>query len=240
MKEQRLNGLDIFRGMAILLMIMYHFTFDLNYFKIIAINMDETTTFLIMRYTIISMFLFTVGVSLGLNHQKEIQWKSVRKRMLQLGTASIMVSIATYVVFPISWVYFGILHFILVASLMTLPLIKFPKTSLILSLFILLGSASGFLNLHPLFNLLQAPLNLPTIYCEDLVPLFPWWSVVLLGTVSVHYQIHHKIFNANIFTQNSKINTLLKKMGQYSLLIYLIHQPILFATFELYFRFFSK
>jgi uncharacterized membrane protein len=236
---QRIDGLDIFRGFAILCMILYHFTYDLNYFRIITIDLNHTPSFLIIRYSIMSMFLLSVGMSLTLAHKNSIKWSAIRKRILQLGIASVLVSIATYVVFPNNWVYFGILHFVLLGSLIALPLLKFPKLTLILSLLILVGSDTQLLHLHGLYTFLQVPLSLP-LHSEDLVPLFPWLAVILLGTLIVHHDYHQKIFTHKLFNINSSTNKILKKMGQHSLVIYLIHQPILFGAFELYFIFFSK
>ena len=239
MKTKRINGLDIFRGMAILSMMIYHFTYDLNYFGFIAVDMNHTLNFLIPRYLIMSMFLLSVGMSLILAHQDGIRWSGIPKRILQLGLASLAVSITTYVVFPNSWAYFGILHFILFASIIVLPLLNFPQTTLILALLILLASATKLIDMHSLFSLLQAPLHLPQ-YSEDLVPFVPWIAVVLLGMSLVQYNYHTKIFSSKIFNSNFSINKILKKMGQNSLIIYLIHQPIFFVGFALYFIIFSK
>jgi len=200
MRTQRIDGLDIFRGFAILCMVLYHFTYDLNYFSIISVDMNHTPSFLIVRYTIMSMFLVSVGMSLALAHKNMIRWSSVCKRIVQLGFASLAVSIATSVIFPDSWVYFGILHFILLGSLITLPLLKFPKITLILSLLILLGSATQLLHLHQLYGFLQVPLSLP-LHSEDLVPLFPWLAVILLGTLIIHHDYHQKIFTHKIFNR---------------------------------------
>jgi len=239
LKTKRIDGLDIFRGFAILAMVLYHFTYDLNYFRIISLDMNHTPTILLIRYTIMSIFLLSVGMSLALAHKGAIRWSAMRKRVLQLGSASLIVTITTYFVFPSSWIYFGILHFILVASLITVMLLKFPKVTLGLTLIILIGSVTHLLNMHALYALLQVPLALPS-HTEDLVPLFPWLAVVFIGTLLVHYNLHEKIFTLPIFNVKFRINKLLKKMGQNSLLIYLIHQGILFGAFEMYFRFFSK
>jgi uncharacterized membrane protein len=238
-KTKRIDGLDIFRGFAILAMILYHFTYDLNYFRIISLDMNHSPATLVIRYTIISIFLLSMGMSLALVHNRAIKWSSMRKRILQLGLASLLVTVATYFVFPSSWIYFGILHFILVASLITVMLLKFPKVILLLTLVILIGSATHLLNMNWLYALLKEPLSLPK-YTEDLVPLFPWLAVVFMGTLVIHYNLHEKIFNISLFNTKFCINRLLKKMGQHSLLIYLVHQAIIFGAFELYFRFFSK
>jgi uncharacterized membrane protein len=164
----------------------------------------------------------------------------VRKRIVQLGLASLLVSVTTYSIFPDSWIYFGILHFVLLTSLMVLPLIKFPKVTLIVTIFVSIGSFTNSLHMHNVFNLLQKPLGLPTPHSQDLIPIFPWVIPLLIGMLLVQYGWHKKILNHPLFSLNFSINQLLKKMGQHSLLIYLIHQPLLFGGFKLYFIFFSK
>jgi len=201
--------------------------------------MNHSHTVLLIRYTIITIFLLSMGMSLALVHKNGIRWASMHKRILQLGSASLVVTVATYFVFPISWIYFGILHFILVASLITVMLLKSPKITLLLSITILIGSATHILHFNGLYAVLKEPLSLPT-YTEDLVPLFPWLAVVFIGTLLVHHNLHQKIFTHPLFNTKFRINRVLQKMGQNSLLIYLIHQVIIFGTFELYFKFFSK
>ena len=240
MKNRRVIGLDIFRGWALLLMIIYHFSYDLNYFHIIEINLNSSIFFQLFRYTIISMFLLSMGISFSLVHRKSISWSKLKKRILLLGLASLAVSVATYLLFPNSWVYFGILHFILLSSLLALPFLKHPKVALVSAILIFIGSATKSLTVHSLFNFLQPILHLPPMHTEDLVSIFPWFGVVLIGTVITYYDIYLKIFTQKIFSSNTPLNKLLKFLGQHSLLIYLIHQPILFVAFESYFKLFSK
>lgn len=237
---KRIEGLDIFRGIALLFMITYHFIYDLNHFNLIAIEINQSIPLLVLRYSIMSMFILGAGMSLILTHQNGLNWKSIQKRLLQLGLASLAVSMATYLVFPDSWIYFGILHFILLSSILVLPLIAFPKTTLVLALFIFIASHLGYLHLQDVFALLKEPLGLPSPHSQDLVPLFPWLTPLLIGMFLVQSNYHQKIFNHKFFKMDCARNKLLKKMGQHSLVIYLLHQPILFLGFDVYFRFFSK
>ncbi len=238
MQKNRVIGVDIFRGWALLFMTIYHFNYDLSYFHIININLNNSKFFLLFRYIIISMFLLSMGISLSLVHKKSISWKRLNKRIFLLTISSITVTIVTYIIFPNSWIYFGILHFILLSSILALPFLNYPKIALLFAILIFIGSATGNLTVHPIFNLLQPILHLPPIHSEDLVPIFPWFGVVLLGIVIAYYDLHLKIFNQKIFNNNSKLNRVLKFMGQHSLIIYLIHQPILFFIFESYFKIF--
>ncbi len=240
MKKHRIIGLDIFRGWALLMMIIYHFIYDLSYFHIIEVNLNSSYFFLPFRYTIISMFLLSVGISLSLVHKESISWSRLIKRTLHLGLASLAITTVTYIVFPNSWIYFGILHFILLSSLLALPFLNHPKVALLTAILIFIGSATEYLTTHPLFNFLQPILHFPPVHTEDLVSVFPWFGVILLGVVIAYYELHQKIFTQNIFSTNTPLNKLLKFMGQHSLLIYLIHQPILFFAFESYFKLFSK
>ena len=232
MQKIRIDGLDIFRGLALLLMIMYHFTYDLNHFHLITIDMNHTPLFLVFRYTIMSMFLFSVGISLALVHTPKIRWKSIQKRILLLGGASLIVTIATYIEFPHAWVYFGILHFILLASLVGLLFLPYPKMALVTAVVILIGSATETLNMQIFFQFIQPILHLP-IYTEDLVPFIPWFAVVLLGIGTTHYKLPQKLFTLPLVSNKYLFTRGLKFIGQHSLLIYLIHQPILFSGFML-------
>jgi uncharacterized membrane protein len=239
MQKKRIHGLDTFRGFAIFLMIIYHFIYDLTDFGFIELKMNSTLSILIFRYTIITMFLFAVGVSLALVHGKTVNHYSLKKRILLLTLSAILVSATTYLLFPKHWIFFGILHCVLVSTLVTIPLLKYPKFNLILVPLIFFGWLTDHLNFHFLYLLLQEPLNLPTHFSLDRIPLFPWLSVILLGTLVTHYKIHHKIFNINILNKETKVHKLLKVMGRHSLVIYLIHQPIMFGAFYLYFKFAS-
>ena len=172
----RLIGLDILRGAAIILMIVYHFFYDLNYFAYIDIDF-LTPHWTGFRYLIITIFLSTVGFSLVLSHQQKINWHSVFKRIIVLGFASLLVSIGSYQLFPNSWIYFGILHFIFWASLLSLPVLFHPKIAIILSMLIYVALISG-INDYIWLTPLKTWQLLPNT-SEDFVPIFPWLAVVL-------------------------------------------------------------
>lgn len=235
MTQKRLDGLDTFRGFAIVLMILYHFIYDLSHFGLIELAMNHTPWVLVFRYTIITMFLMAVGVSLAMVHGKKMKYASLKKRIIFLSLSALLVSITTYVLFPQHWIYFGILHSILVASLITIPLLSYPKITFLLIPIIFFGWLFDYLSFNFLYELLKEPLALPTEFSLDRIPLFPWLSVILLGTLITYYNFHTKLFRLRILEGNTPIHTLLKTMGRNALLIYLIHQPILFGGFYLYF-----
>lgn len=209
-------------------MVIYHFIYDLNYFGYISISMSHDTVWGTIRSGIVFMFLFSVGVSLALAHRPKIVWKKVKRRILVLGSASLLISMVTYVQFPTTWIYFGILHFILVASLVGLLFLPYPRLTLLSMVFIVVGSSLGYLDTKWLFSLLQAPLHLPLGYTEDIVRFFPWFAVVLMGISMVTYGLDERFHLRDIVL---KSNNPLLFLGRHTLLIYLIHQPIFFCFF---------
>ncbi|MCK5917091.1 MAG: DUF1624 domain-containing protein, partial [Cocleimonas sp.] len=74
MSKQRLHYLDVARGIAIILMVIYHFCFDLDNFQFIQIEMDSDPLWRGFRFLIITLFLSTMGMSLALTHAKGICW----------------------------------------------------------------------------------------------------------------------------------------------------------------------
>ena len=232
-KTTRLIGIDIFRGWAILLMVLFHLCYDLQHFQYINFHIQENTFFIWFRFLIVSMFLFTVGMSLKLTHKDAINYKALKKRALLLSITSLFVSIGSYMVFPQTWIYFGILHFVLLASFIVLPFLNYPKTTLITAVVSFIAFHLNILDVHFLFELLAIPLHLPPDITEDVVRFFPWISFVLLGIATVALHWHHKPFDNNFFNKKGKINSFFTLLGKHSLAIYLIHQPILFGLFFL-------
>jgi len=214
-------------------MILFHFSFDLNNFHYINIDIKHGLEWHYFRYIIVTMFVFSAGISLYLANQTGIDFIKLKRRVLTLLAASLLVTIGSYSQFPSSWIYFGILHFFLFASIFGLIFIKFPKLSFLVGLSIVLGYIFGVLHMHWLYALLQEPLHLPVRYTEDLANIIPWFGVFLLGVSFANSRLLNKIFNNIFFNSQNKINKSFSFLGKHSLLIYLVHQPLFFGVFLL-------
>ena len=211
-------------------MVAYHFCFDLNYFGIIHQDMNHDRFWLASRALIVSLFLLLVGTSLVLASGMESRhfWK----RQARLLAAALAVTVGSYAMFPKSYIYFGILHFIFVASLIGRLFLNFPKAALASGLFVIalgLNYSSRIFDL-PFMNWIGLMTYKP--YTEDYVPLFPWLGVVLIG-----------IFLGNLLVAKSQPKWLFADfpafrfpsiLGRHSLAIYLLHQPILIGIFYLF------
>ena len=224
----RVYEIDVLRGFAIVLMAIFHFSYDLAIFRFVQIDFLGDPYWVGFRIVIVSIFLSMVGMSLYISYHKEIYLGKLIRRSKILILASIIISIGTYFTFPNQWIFFGIIHFVLVASFVGVIFVKIPFTSLIIGITIIILSNMGILHLNFLMNWSRELFNLPS-YTMDLVPFFPWIGVVFIG-IYLQYQ---NLFGFK-FSQ-SKIKNILSYLGKHSLAIYLIHQPILFSIVWLYY-----
>ena len=222
----RWQSLDIARGWAVITMIGFHPTWDLAHFGYIAENIAWAPPFKAFGHTIASSFLFIAGISLTLAHDPKIHWRAYLCHLTRIAAAAALVSIGTYVAFPSAYVFFGILHCIAAASVIALGLLISPwPLSLIAALFFLL---LPFFFSSPLFNAdLWQWLGLSTRepMTQDWRPLFPWAAPLFLGVGAAKYFIKAK-------TDKTETGGPIAFLGRHSLLIYLLHQPLLFAVFS--------
>lgn len=207
--------IDALRGFTIILMIFFHFSFDLQNFGFIHIDILHAPFWYFLPRLIVFLFLFAVGMSLTLAHAEQIHWKPFWKRLLKIAFFAVLISVVTYILFPDNWIYFGTLHAIALISIMTLPFLKRPKLSLLLALSLFLPSMILDKNL-PWFSLPHQS--------WDYIAPFPWVGASLLGVFAVHRGLHRLSLPYNAFVKS------LNYLGKHSLFIYLIHQPILFGS----------
>jgi uncharacterized membrane protein len=232
---RRFMLIDMLRGMAIGCMVIYHFCFDLNYFRLTAFDFNHSLGWLAARDAIVTLFLMLVGVSLHLSTVHGVKYRPYLKRLWLLLMCASLVSVASYQMFPESGIFFGILHFIAFASVLGLLFSRITSPALIL----LCGVSwivAGMALQHPWFdqpwaNWIGLMTHKPIT--EDYVPLFPWFGVVLVGLFAGHTMTRYGVTNSTALTRieayagNRKLLTL---AGRHSLLIYMLHQPVLMCV----------
>ena len=220
--NNRDHSLDLMRGAAILMMIAFHLIYDLNQFGFTDIPLSGYWPTTYWRYLIVFLFLSSVGISRVFADGKQFNLAKFSKRIALLGLAALAVSLGTYLMFPNAWVYFGILHLIWVSCLITVPFVRAPNTSLRIGVAIL---ALSYFNLPDLSLLRSVLANFLPIASVDFYPLFPWLSFVFFGIYLGHNPWHKKIITFR--------SAFIQYLGQHSLLIYLVHQVLLFGIVAL-------
>lgn len=218
----RSQFLDALRGFTVVLMIIFHFSFDLDHFEIVKFDVIHAPFWYFFPRLIVFLFLFAVGIALTLAHQNGIRWIAFGKRLLLIVFWAIVISAVTYKFFPENWIYFGTLHSIAVVSVMSLPFLKRPTESLLVGLCLFIPSIVWDYNLP----WIQLPHS-----SWDYISPFPWLGASLLGIFAAHKGIHRLNF------PNNRLVKSLNYLGRHSLFIYLIHQPILFGTLLLIMKF---
>lgn len=217
--------LDIARTVAIVLMVIFHFIYDLKFFAYITWDTPDGPGWRHFRWLIISLFFLCLGVSLTFTHRDVFKNNKFFVRLSQISLAALLISVITYSVIPQNWIFFGVLHFLALASCLVVWFVKLPKTSGIIGMICLLIGVLELLPSRWPFDLLSN--SLPQ-YTNDYVAIFPWLGMVFIGV----YIAHSKWFNADplkpLIQEHSGRSLLyLTWPGQHSLRIYLLHQPIM-------------
>ena len=220
--------LDAARGLALVAMAIYHFGWDLSFFGYVQWASVNEGPWKIFARCIASSFLFLVGIGLVLAHQNGVRWRGFWRRWLKIAGAAVIITIATYYFTPDSYIFFGILHQIAFASLAGLLFLRLPWLLLIALgiAWVLLAPTLKFevLNDH---YLAWTGLQAQGVRSNDYVPVFPWFSAVLMGMgIGKRAIAEGWIEHLRGFAPGKPTN-LLAFLGRHSLIVYLIHQPIL-------------
>jgi uncharacterized membrane protein len=224
--KKRFWELDFLRGIAIILMISFHFLWNLNYFNLIEIELYEGIPGLI-QLSSASLFLFLVGVILTINFNSvENYVKKFLKRGIIIFSAGIIISLITFIVFPNEFIYFGVLHLIGVSIIFSIPLIKRKEFNLILGIILLLIPSLINLNSIQIPELMILGIGTPRP-ALDFFPLIPWHGFVLIG-IFFGNEFYSKLKPLLKFKKPEfKLISFIELLGKHSLLIYFLHQPIL-------------
>lgn len=241
----RFDRLDALRGVAIVWMTVYHFCFDLNYFGWIRQDFYHDPLWTWQRSAIVSLFLLCAGAGQAVALHQGQTWPRFWRRWAQVAACALLVSIASYQMYPKTFIYFGVLHgiaamLIIVRLSAHWGLWLWPLGALaIASKFIALYAISASVNLQFLnergLNILGLISKLPIT--EDYVPIFPWLGVMWWGVAAAQWLLAHR---RDVITGRiSPAFSALAWLGTWSLTWYILHQPVMIGAMNL-FKHFSE
>jgi len=231
MSSSRLAVIDVARGLAVVAMVVYHLSWDLSWFGFVQWPVAQGSNWRLFAGSIAGSFLFLAGISLDLAHHKTIRWPAFWKRFAMIAAAAAAVSLVTYLTFGDSFVRFGILHSIAAASLIALPFTRLPVWAAPVA-------AAAILTLpiwgsSPVFDgslWFWTGLGITGFASVDYVPVAPWAGVTLAGlTVSRVLRLTglwDKMAKAGFSDATGRG---IRLLGRHSLVIYLLHQPVLYG-----------
>lgn len=236
---QRLWEVDALRGLAIVLMVIYHFAYDLVAYLGAEIPVRYGGWLLLQR-TCASLFLFLVGVSVALRYdalaRRGLSEGAILQQFLRRGTWvfgwGMVITLLTFIAVPEAPVLFGILHMIGTSTALAYLFVRL-HSKLALLLLILVWAAISYALQEAHFDfpwLLWLGFVPYRFFSVDYFPLFPWFGVVLAGILfsKTVYPNFQRQFTLPDLSRTPLIR-LASWAGSHSLLIYLIHQPILLA-----------
>lgn len=228
MTKHRIDAVDAARGLAVFAMIGYHFTWDLWSFGLVDVDLFGDPLWLSARTAILSSFLLLSGLSLVMASADGVDLRRFLRRIGILVLAAGAVSGASMAMFPESPIFFGVLHHIAAASLLALPFLRLaPALTLAAAaaVFVAGDHLSAPLFNHVAFRWLGLMTYAPQ--SNDYVPIFPWFGVVLAGIAAGRWwRREDRVAN---WRAEKAADRLFVRIGRNSLLIYLLHQPILYG-----------
>ena len=231
-RAPRIAALDMARGLALIAMTTFHFSWDLEYFGYAEPGMTSAFAWKWYAHTIAFTFLVLSGFSLALAHGGGIRRDAFLRRLLQISAAAAVISAATWFATPDRFVFFGILHQLALGSVIALVFVRLPAVMTFLAALAFLAIPSVFRSSFfelPVFWWTGLAETLPL--SNDYVPVFPWTGAILLGlSLGIYVLRRERAPRLAVLTGALNQPTrALSFLGKHSLAYYLIHQPVLFG-----------
>ena len=221
----RLLWPDLARTAALAGMVVFHFTYDLELFGLVASGTTRAGFWAVFSRAVAGAFLFLSGISLVLAHGRGFRPKAWAKRFVLLCVAAALVTAATYAVFPSRFVYFGILHAIAAASLIGLLFLRvLAWGTLAAAAAILIIDAVAGRSVFTSPWLVWTGLGSVVRPAMDFIPMVPWLAPYLAGIAAARLA-GERLYRSG--RSGGRMERVLAWPGRNSLAVYLLHQPLL-------------
>ena len=227
--RRRFDVLDAWRTLAIVLMAAYHFLYDLYIFGVISADQLFSAPLNVLERFICCSFILLAGASARFSRN------NLRHGLVVLG-AGLVVEIGAAVAGQT--IRFGVL--MLLGSSMVLwhflgkGLQRLPGRSVAAGSGVLFFAARWWTGRTAVSVPWLYPLGFisPGFYSADYFPLLPWFFLFLTGTALGGWCLAHR--ENRLLTVS--LPGALTWPGRHSLIIYVLHQPVLYGISYLIWR----
>jgi uncharacterized membrane protein len=235
--EERFWELDALRGLAVVGMVVFHAAFDLSYFRGFPFDVTNGFWWLLAR-AVATTFVLVSGCVLAISYGKvanggiRTAFDKIFPRSLRIFALALVVTAATFLFLSGNGtIWFGVLHFMAVGSLITLLFMGLGWPQLIWTGIVMV--AAGFLLESVTVQtplLLWLGLRPAGFYTFDYFPLLPWLGVLLFGAAIGKRWYGSGVRGFQLPIGENGLTRALAFVGRHSLAIYFIHQPLLIGA----------
>jgi uncharacterized membrane protein len=235
--RERFWEIDALRGTAVVAMVLYHFSYDLAYFGLFDVGFFRSGLGLNTGRLIGGSFIFLAGLSLTLSYGRATAsrpsggklFRKYLSRGLRIFSYGLAITFLTWIFLPNEMIVFGILHLIGVSIILAYPFLNLKLPNVFLGVACI---AVGFLLRgldvdNPWLVWIGTD---PTFFMLDYWPIFPWFGVMLLGVAAGNVLYGDRRKQAAPPTSRPQAIRPLAFLGRHSLVVYLVHQPVLLAA----------
>ena len=229
--RQRFDRLDLLRGVSMLWMAAFHFCFDLNHFGLWRQNFYVDPFWTVQRVCIVSLFLFCAGVGQAVAIDQHQSAARFWRRWVRIAACAALVTVGSSVMFPRSFISFGVLHGI---AVMLVVMRISAGAGRWLWLFGAVALLMPHLVQHAWFdtrwtNWIGLVTRKPAT--EDFVPVLPWLGVMWWGLASGQWLLAER--RSWLTGALPRALQPVAAVGRWSLSFYMLHQPVLIGLLAL-------
>jgi len=236
-RQDRYWEVDAWRGFAIAIMVIYHLVWDL--YGLAGWNIQVYDGFwhywqLVTATSFIGLAGLAMSLRAGRMRKKhQLSFRPFLQRGITIFSWGMVISVVTFLYLPAEYVRFGILHFIGAAIILAYPFLRFRWLNLVLGIVLLL-IPQAIAWRHDISWLEWLWMIRQPHPAFDYFPVIPWLGVTLIGVFvgNILYPQGERAFSLPDWSQLPPVRWL-ALAGQNSLLIYLIHQPLIITLLVL-------
>lgn len=246
-----INFINQIRGIAFILMFIYHifiFLKAMHYYDYLNNPLLD-----IIGQLSRNTFIILVGISLYLsyiNSKNIIEYKKKQiLRAIKIYCIAIIITIITYIYINDYYIVFGVLHFISISIFLLYNFVNNIPILLFIVIFCMYLSNFNYLNFNNSFldyinSIIGFNYYKNTI---DHFPLIKWIPIIILGIfighiinyynfINISKKSKEKIHKKNVKKNNNNNIDIISWIGKNTLLLYIIHIPIIIFSIKYYFE----